>query len=187
MTAALSSDRSYSDGADVRAGPEAVSSVRTSLCSAFSLTVRPYYRRSMPNPPPPNQPTCGLGVRTSGFAKVRVGAARPLQSLDAVPLADDPRFLGVQRLYGDAALERLRAAHVCVVGVGGVGSWAAEALARCGVGQLTLVDLDEVCITNVNRQVRRRPHTCARVGAPPNHRTVTWCVGKVAPRSNPKP
>jgi tRNA A37 threonylcarbamoyladenosine dehydratase len=70
-----------------------------------------------------------------------------------VQLAGDPRFLGVQRLYGAAALARLQAAHVCVVGVGGVGSWAAEALARCGVGQLTLVDLDEVCITNVNRQV----------------------------------
>lgn len=102
--------------------------------------------------------------------------------MDAVPLADDPRFLGVQRLYGDAALERLRAAHVCVVGVGGVGSWAAEALARCGVGQLTLVDLDEVCITNVNRQVRRRSRTC--VGGWANDDTIRGVWGKVAPRSS---
>ena len=63
------------------------------------------------------------------------------------------RFGGVGRLVGRAGLERLRAAHVCVVGVGGVGSWVVEGLARSGVGALTLVDLDEVCVTNVNRQV----------------------------------
>lgn len=63
------------------------------------------------------------------------------------------RFGGVGRLYGAAALERLRRAHVCVVGLGGVGSWAVEALARSGIGQLTLVDLDDVCISNVNRQI----------------------------------
>lgn len=64
------------------------------------------------------------------------------------------RFGGVGRLYGTAALERLRRAHVCVVGLGGVGSWAVEALARSGIGQLTLVDLDDVCISNVNRQIQ---------------------------------
>ena len=63
------------------------------------------------------------------------------------------RFGGIGRLYGDAALARLRSAHVMVVGIGGVGSWAVEALARTGVGKLTLVDLDEVCVSNVNRQV----------------------------------
>lgn len=63
------------------------------------------------------------------------------------------RFSGIQRLYGRDALSRLTRAHVCVVGVGGVGSWAVEALARSGVGQLTLVDFDDVCVTNVNRQV----------------------------------
>src|SRR5678815_2626390 len=63
------------------------------------------------------------------------------------------RFGGIARLYGKEALARLRAAHVCVVGIGGVGSWAAEALARSGIGQLTLVDLDEVCVSNVNRQL----------------------------------
>jgi tRNA threonylcarbamoyladenosine dehydratase len=64
------------------------------------------------------------------------------------------RFGGLRRLYGDAGYERLRAARVAVVGVGGVGSWAAEALARCGVAELTLVDLDHVAESNVNRQVQ---------------------------------
>ncbi|HVT72608.1 MAG TPA: tRNA threonylcarbamoyladenosine dehydratase [Lacunisphaera sp.] len=63
------------------------------------------------------------------------------------------RFGGVGRLYGTAALPRLHSAQVCVVGVGGVGSWVVEGLARSGVGALTLVDLDDVCLTNVNRQV----------------------------------
>ena len=63
------------------------------------------------------------------------------------------RFGGIARLFGADALARLRAAHVCVVGIGGVGSWAVEALARSGVGRLTLVDLDEVCVSNVNRQL----------------------------------
>jgi tRNA A37 threonylcarbamoyladenosine dehydratase len=63
------------------------------------------------------------------------------------------RFSGIARLYGTPEAECLRSAHVCVVGVGGVGSWAVEALARTGVGALTLVDLDEVCVSNVNRQL----------------------------------
>jgi tRNA threonylcarbamoyladenosine dehydratase len=63
------------------------------------------------------------------------------------------RFGGIARLYGDSALARLAAAHVCVVGIGGVGSWAAEALARSGVGQLTLIDLDHVAESNLNRQI----------------------------------
>ena len=64
------------------------------------------------------------------------------------------RFGGLRRLYGDPAYTRLRAARIAVVGVGGVGSWAAEALARCGVAELTLVDLDHVAESNVNRQVQ---------------------------------
>jgi tRNA A37 threonylcarbamoyladenosine dehydratase len=63
------------------------------------------------------------------------------------------RFSGIARLVGDEDLERLRKSHVCVIGLGGVGSWAVEALARSGIGQLTLVDLDDVCISNVNRQL----------------------------------
>lgn len=70
-------------------------------------------------------------------------------------MADDyeTRFGGMARLFGAAGLGRLRAAHVAVIGLGGVGSWAVEALARSGTGALTLVDLDEVCLSNVNRQL----------------------------------
>ena len=66
---------------------------------------------------------------------------------------DTERFGGLGRLYGRHALERLARAHVAVVGVGGVGSWTVEALARSGVGRLTLIDMDDVCITNTNRQL----------------------------------
>jgi len=65
----------------------------------------------------------------------------------------EARFGGILRLFGKAGQERLRQAHVCIVGIGGVGSWAVEALARSGLGALTLVDLDDVCISNVNRQL----------------------------------
>jgi tRNA A37 threonylcarbamoyladenosine dehydratase len=63
------------------------------------------------------------------------------------------RFGGLARLYGADALPRLRAARVCVVGIGGVGSWAVEALARSGIGAITVIDLDDVCVTNINRQI----------------------------------
>jgi len=66
----------------------------------------------------------------------------------------DRRFGGIARLYGERALERFRAAHVCVVGVGGVGSWIVEALARSAVGRLTLIDLDNVAESNINRQIQ---------------------------------
>ncbi|MCB5186993.1 tRNA threonylcarbamoyladenosine dehydratase [Methylobacillus caricis] len=63
------------------------------------------------------------------------------------------RFGGVRRLYGEQGLQRFQAAHVCVVGVGGVGSWAVEALARNAIGRLTLIDLDNIAESNVNRQL----------------------------------
>ena len=72
------------------------------------------------------------------------------------------RFGGIARLYGRSGLEKLRQAHVCVVGIGGVGAWAAEALARSGIGALTLVDLDEVCVTNINRQLHALTGTVGR-------------------------
>jgi tRNA threonylcarbamoyladenosine dehydratase len=75
--------------------------------------------------------------------------------------ADDyaQRFGGIARLYGTAAAEHIRSLHVCVVGLGGVGSWTVEALARTGVGSLTLIDYDTVCHTNVNRQIHALTHT----------------------------
>ena len=63
------------------------------------------------------------------------------------------RFGGIRRLYSTHGLEQLKSAHVCIIGIGGVGSWAVEALARSGVGTLTLVDMDDICVSNVNRQI----------------------------------
>jgi tRNA A37 threonylcarbamoyladenosine dehydratase len=74
----------------------------------------------------------------------------------------ETRFGGIARLYGVAGLQRLRAAHVAVVGIGGVGVWTVEALARSGVGALTLVDLDEICTTNINRQLHALTETVGR-------------------------
>lgn len=65
----------------------------------------------------------------------------------------DQRFGGTRRLYGNSEVEIMRAAHVCVVGIGGVGSWAVEALVRIGLGEITLIDMDDVCVTNINRQI----------------------------------
>jgi len=65
---------------------------------------------------------------------------------------DIDRFGGIARLYGLNGLTALQQAHFLIVGIGGVGTWAAEALARSGVGTLTLADLDDICVTNINRQ-----------------------------------
>ena len=65
----------------------------------------------------------------------------------------DYRFGGIGRLYGKQALETFRNAHLCVVGIGGVGSWVVEALVRSGIGKLTLIDLDDICESNINRQI----------------------------------
>ncbi len=77
-------------------------------------------------------------------------------SLTHESVADDDyhrRFGGVARLYGTAGLIRLEQARVCVIGIGGVGSWAAEALARNAVGHITLIDLDHIAPSNTNRQI----------------------------------
>jgi tRNA threonylcarbamoyladenosine dehydratase len=63
------------------------------------------------------------------------------------------RFGGTQRLYGLSQTDTLKASHICVVGIGGVGCWVAEGLARSAIGQLTLIDLDDICVTNTNRQI----------------------------------
>jgi tRNA threonylcarbamoyladenosine dehydratase len=65
----------------------------------------------------------------------------------------DERFRGLERLYGVGSSARLSQAHVCVVGIGGVGSWVVEALARSAIGHLTLIDADDVCVSNTNRQL----------------------------------
>jgi tRNA threonylcarbamoyladenosine dehydratase len=75
------------------------------------------------------------------------------------------KFDRVARLYGDEGLARLKAAHLLVVGLGGVGSWAAEAAARSGVGRLTLVDFDTVCVRNFNRQLQALDGNVGRLKA----------------------
>ena len=86
--------------------------------------------------------------------------AQALPSSAALSFSETPedadlqrRFGGLERLYGVEGAARIRAAHVVVVGIGGVGSWTAEALARSGVGTLTLIDLDNVAESNINRQI----------------------------------
>lgn len=69
------------------------------------------------------------------------------------------RFAGISRLYGLQGAEIIKQSHFCVIGIGGVGSWVAESLARTGVNKITLVDLDDVCISNVNRQLHALTNT----------------------------
>ncbi len=63
------------------------------------------------------------------------------------------RFGGIGRLYGQEALHKFSASHVVVIGIGGVGTWVAESLARSGIGKISLIDLDDICVTNTNRQI----------------------------------
>jgi tRNA A37 threonylcarbamoyladenosine dehydratase len=72
------------------------------------------------------------------------------------------RFGGIGRLYGVSSLERFSRSHVMIVGLGGVGSWTVEALARSGIGKFTLVDLDDLCLTNTNRQIHAISGTIGR-------------------------
>ncbi len=76
------------------------------------------------------------------------------------------RFGGIERLFGAGGLSRLQQAHVAIIGVGGVGCWAAEMLARSGVGKITLIDADELCVTNINRQIHALDST---IGQPKVH------------------
>lgn len=72
------------------------------------------------------------------------------------------RFGGIARLYGKAALERFHHAHVCVIGVGGVGSWVVEALARSAIGRITMIDLDNLAESNINRQIHALTDTLGK-------------------------
>ena len=91
----------------------------------------------------------------------------PISAANTDEIDFERRFGGIARLYGDAALAAFRHAHVCVIGLGGVGSWAVEALARSAIGQITLIDLDHLAESNVNRQIHALTDTLgkAKVGA----------------------
>ena len=69
------------------------------------------------------------------------------------------RFIGIQRLYGQQAYQKITNSHICVIGIGGVGSWVVESLARSGVEQLTLIDLDHIAESNINRQIHALSET----------------------------
>jgi tRNA threonylcarbamoyladenosine dehydratase len=84
-------------------------------------------------------------------------ARRPEHDIDF-----ERRFGGIARLYGAAGLARFQAAHVCVIGVGGVGSWIVESLARSAIGRITMIDLDNVAESNVNRQVHALSDTLGK-------------------------
>lgn len=75
----------------------------------------------------------------------------------------EQRFGGIGRLYTPEGLAKLRQSHVCVIGIGGVGSWAVEALARTGIGKITMIDMDDICVTNINRQIHAMTGTVARL------------------------
>lgn len=79
--------------------------------------------------------------------------ASPQVSVDSEVMDFARRFGGVARLYGADGLAKLQTMHICVIGIGGVGSWAAEALARNAVASITLIDLDNIAESNVNRQL----------------------------------
>lgn len=109
------------------------------------------------------------------------GPAQDVQDSDE---SLERRFGGLQRLYGVRGAQRIRESHVVVVGIGGVGSWVAEALARSGVGHLTLVDLDHVAESNINRQIHALADTIGQAKvlamrdriAQINPRCVVHCV-----------
>ncbi|HEY2747821.1 MAG TPA: tRNA threonylcarbamoyladenosine dehydratase [Polyangia bacterium] len=93
------------------------------------------------------------------------------------------RFDRIGRLVGDAAMEKLYAAHVMVIGLGGVGSFAVEALARSGIGTLSLVDFDRVCVTNTNRQLQAVATSVAK----PKATMLAERVRAINPQATPRP
>ena len=72
------------------------------------------------------------------------------------------RFQGIEKLYGRQATHQIRNSHICVIGIGGVGSWTAECLARSDIGELTLIDLDHVAESNINRQIHALSSTLGK-------------------------
>jgi tRNA A37 threonylcarbamoyladenosine dehydratase len=102
--------------------------------------------------------------------------ARP-DAASVDPIDFERRFGGIARLYGAPALARFRAAHLCVIGVGGVGSWIVEALARSAIGQLTLIDLDNVAESNINRQIQALSSTIGQ----PKISALAERIGQINP------
>lgn len=100
--------------------------------------------------------------------------------LHAAPVADpqdgsidfERRFGGIGRLYGAAALMRFQQAHICVIGVGGVGSWVVEALARSAIGQITMIDLDNLAESNINRQIHALTDTLGKAKVTALHERI---------------
>ena len=86
----------------------------------------------------------------------------PLISPDSDVIDFERRFGGIARLYGESALTTFKPAHVCVIGVGGVGSWAVEGLARSAIGKITMIDLDHLSESNVNRQLHALTDTLGK-------------------------
>ena len=97
--------------------------------------------------------TAAATLVAADLVATALAPAAPI-SADSADAELERRFGGLRRLYGEQGYKRLRAASVAVVGLGGVGSWAAEALARCGVARLVLFDLDHISASNINRQVQ---------------------------------
>ncbi|MFL9881190.1 tRNA cyclic N6-threonylcarbamoyladenosine(37) synthase TcdA [Herbaspirillum rhizosphaerae] len=84
----------------------------------------------------------------------------------------DRRFGGIARLYGVQGLARFRTAHICIVGVGGVGSWIVEALARSAIGKITMIDLDNLAESNINRQIHALTDTLGKAKVTALHERI---------------
>ncbi|MCW5297321.1 tRNA cyclic N6-threonylcarbamoyladenosine(37) synthase TcdA [Herbaspirillum lusitanum] len=96
----------------------------------------------------------------------------PVVAANDADIDFDRRFGGIARLYGAQGLARFRAAHVCVVGVGGVGSWIVEALARSAIGKITMIDLDNLAESNVNRQIHALTDTLGKAKVTALHERI---------------
>ena len=99
--------------------------------------------------------------RATSATEKRIDQRTAICDFDAMD-SDDLRFGGIRRLLGNSGYQHLQSATAMVVGVGGVGSWTVEALARTGLGHLILVDLDDVCISNTNRQLHALSSTVGK-------------------------
>ena len=86
------------------------------------------------------------------------------------------RFAGLQRLYGKQAYQKIYSSHICIIGIGGVGSWVAESLARSGIGKLTLIDLDHIAESNINRQIHALSSTLGQSKITAMHERIQTCV-----------